>query len=351
MSDEQNRQFLVCSIPGCGAKLRKSNTVGRCAEHRYLPRKRAICAADGCDALLRADNDTGYCKAHKYASSREPVRLCGAPGCERELRTDNTTGYCTDHAEHAWRTPEYLANKRAVYHAKPNPPDTRRTCSADECERKLRSDNTTGRCTEHDYVPVNWRTCSVDGCETRIRPSNTIGRCQEHRATYWAAEARKCGAPGCGRTLHADNATGFCHDHRKAYRDAYSRDYYQRTQAERQEYSRQYREVYAIEHRAATRAWNAANPEARQAAHARRRRRVAADMDNLDRLLSALYRRAISRDPCFYCGSPVTAHTDHFFPLAKGGTDHWFNLVRACQRCNLRKQVLCGTAFLLLSGG
>ena len=42
---------------------------------------------------------------------------------------------------------------------------------------------------------------------------------------------------------------------------------------------------------------------------------------------------------------------DHFFPLAKGGTDHWFNLVRACRSCNLRKRTMCGTAFLLLTSG
>lgn len=34
------------------------------------------------------------------------------------------------------------------------------------------------------------------------------------------------------------------------------------------------------------------------------------------------------------------------------GTDHFFNLVRACQKCNLRKNAfMCGTAFLLLTGG
>ena len=70
-------------------------------------------------------------------------------------------------------------------------------------------------------------------------------------------------------------------------------------------------------------------------------------MDDLDRLLSALYRQAIERDPCYYCNSPITDHVDHFFPLSKGGTDHFWNLVRACQRCNNAKYAQCGTAFIL----
>jgi hypothetical protein len=345
---EGRNQRDTCSVDGCGAKLRTSNTIGRCPEHRYIPVDSPVCPVEGCSNLLRKDNDSGYCKAHKYASSREQARPCGAPGCDRTLRTDNTTGYCPDHAERPGRTPEYRAKKRAVYHAQPKPPDARRTCSADGCERKIRSDNTTGRCTDHAYIPLDLRVCPVDGCEKRLRSDSTVGRCWEHRGSYWADDAPKCSEPGCGKTLHADNSSGLCKQH---YDETWSRRnnraYYLRNQAALREYARQYREVYADEHRAGAIAWAAANPEARQAAHARRRRRVAADMDDTDRLLSVLYRQAIKGDPCFYCGSPVTHHVDHFFPLAKGGTDHWFNLVRSCQRCNLRKQAQCGTAFIL----
>ena len=77
---------------------------------------------------------------------------------------------------------------------------------------------------------------------------------------------------------------------------------------------------------------------------------AAVDMDDTDRLLSVLYRSAIKNDPCYYCGSPDTDHVDHFFPLAKGGTDHFWNLVRACQRDNLSKHTQCGTAYLLRRG-
>lgn len=69
-------------------------------------------------------------------------------------------------------------------------------------------------------------------------------------------------------------------------------------------------------------------------------------MDVQDRELSASYRKAISNDGCFYCGAPG-AHDDHFYPLAKGGTDHWFNLVRSCAFCNMSKGAHCGTWWIL----
>jgi 5-methylcytosine-specific restriction endonuclease McrA len=68
-------------------------------------------------------------------------------------------------------------------------------------------------------------------------------------------------------------------------------------------------------------------------------------------MLSVGRRLAIRNDPCFYCGSPETAHVDHYFPLAKGGSDRWVNLVRTCGPCNNAKYTMCGTAFRLLTGG
>ena len=349
---EGRNQRDTCSVDGCDAKLRTSNTIGRCGEHRYIPVPRdVLCAADGCGQPLRKDNGTGYCEAHKFAKDREPARPCGAPGCDRTLRTDNTTGYCSDHAEPFWRTREHLDKRKADYHAQPKTPDTRHTCSVDGCDRKIRSDNTLGRCNDHRYLLLDLPVCAVDGCENRLNSRNPLGRCTEHRGSYWADDAPKCGEPGCGKTLHADNRSGLCKQHYdEAWKQRNARAYYLRKQEELREYARQYREVYAEEHRAYARTWNAANPEARQAMRARRRRRVAADMDDTDRLLSVLYRQAIKGDSCYYCGSPVTDHVDHYFPLAKGGTDHWQNLVRACERDNLSKQSQCGTAYLLRRG-
>lgn len=233
----------------------------------------------------------------------------------------------------------------------------------------------------------------------------------EHRS-FRADVAPRCGEPGCGKTLHRDNQTGFCHKHRKAWRDAYNRDYYQQNQADLLEYARQYRDEHPEEHREASLRWARANPDRKlandaafrernrerlrvsgkeatresYARHADRRRagsrdyyarnpekvlaackkwrtehpefRAAANarrklrtkLSREDRQISLAYRQAICNDPCFYCGGPAV-HTDHYFALAKGGTDHWFNLVRACQHCNLSKRTMCGTAFLLLSGG
>ena len=39
---------------------------------------------------------------------------------------------------------------------------------------------------------------------------------------------------------------------------------------------------------------------------------------------------------------------DTYFPIAKGGTDHWWNLVRSCGPCNRRKHAYCGTWFILM---
>jgi hypothetical protein len=65
-----------------------------------------------------------------------------------------------------------------------------------------------------------------------------------------------------------------------------------------------------------------------------------------DKQISTAYRKAIKNDPCFYCGQKTTEmHTDHKLPLAKGGTDHWWNLAKACSHCNLSKGTKCETHF------
>ena len=80
-------------------------------------------------------------------------------------------------------------------------------------------------------------------------------------------------------------------------------------------------------------AWTRANPENVRARASRRRVKLKVNMDKLDRALSADYRKAIANDPCFYCGGPGE-EDDHYVSLANGGTDHWWNLVRACFKCN-----------------
>ena len=52
----------------------------------------------------------------------------------------------------------------------PSATEQRPECSVDGCTNRLRSDNSTGRCTGHLYVPVpvEWAECSLDGCGARV---------------------------------------------------------------------------------------------------------------------------------------------------------------------------------------
>jgi 5-methylcytosine-specific restriction endonuclease McrA len=68
-------------------------------------------------------------------------------------------------------------------------------------------------------------------------------------------------------------------------------------------------------------------------------------MDAVDRVLSVEYRKAIANDPCTYCGRPGE-QDDHRLPLARGGTDHWWNLHRACTNCNQRKHTMTHEEFV-----
>ncbi|WP_035911104.1 HNH endonuclease [Frankia sp. CeD] len=90
--------------------------------------------------------------------------------------------------------------------------------------------------------------------------------------------------------------------------------------------------------------------EAHRSARARRKVRLRIAMTAEDRQASVGYRIATMNDPCFYCGSIDETHIDHFIPLARGGTEHWWNLVRACPPCNMAKHARCGTYFALMKG-
>jgi|HubBroStandDraft_2_1064218.scaffolds.fasta_scaffold314247_1 hypothetical protein len=118
------------------------------------------------------------------------------------------------------------------------------------------------------------------------------------------------------------------------------------------EYQRRYRLANPEQARESARRYRQAHPENDLASiHRRRMRLDAGNLDALDRMLSRFYRCAIEGDSCFYCGSPDTQCVDHYFPLAKGGTDRFFNLVRACRADNLSKGTMCGTKYLLLLSG
>ena len=51
---------------------------------------------------------------------------------------------------------------------------------------------------------------------------------------------------------------------------------------------------------------------------------------------------------CIYCGDIIqdsTWHLDHFYALARGGTNNAKNLVSSCSVCNIMKGALDGNAF------
>lgn len=101
---------------------------------------------------------------------------------------------------------------------------------------------------------------------------------------------------------------------------------------------------------AASRRYRAAHPDRMKIqwalGNAKRRQAIAGSLTALDRAKTSAYRVKILNNPCHYCGEvKEEMHTDHYYPLARGGTDHWFNLVRACKDCNLSKQSRLASEF------
>lgn len=189
-------------------------------------------------------------------------------------------------------------------------------CQADRT-RRLKAD-----AQRHRAAGTNARSC--EDCGVRLLPARgrPARRCETCREVYWKANDRQ---------------------RNKARTES----------GERKKYDERYREDSRETIQANNRKYKAAHPETDQAAIHRRRQRCDAGMTDLDRELSRAYRVAIRNDPCFYCGNPAAGEVDHFFPLSKGGTDHFFNLVRSCQRCNRGqrgKRDRCGTAFMLRIG-
>jgi 5-methylcytosine-specific restriction endonuclease McrA len=99
-----------------------------------------------------------------------------------------------------------------------------------------------------------------------------------------------------------------------------------------------YKQSIAKHVNAYNREYYSQHKEYSRAKAARRRVRVKIDMDDLDRQLSRAYRLAIANDPCHYCKQhKAEMQDDHKLALAAGGTDHWWNLTRACKDCNKKK--------------
>jgi 5-methylcytosine-specific restriction endonuclease McrA len=132
----------------------------------------------------------------------------------------------------------------------------------------------------------------------------------------------------------------------KEYHNAWTAAYYQdRKELLAPRYAA-YHQEHKEEHNAKGAAWLKVHPESNRAKSSRRRVRVKVSMTKLDRALSADYRLAIKNDMCFYCKDLPGAEDDHYISLANGGTDHWWNLVRACALCNGRKYTMNGDEFI-----
>lgn len=339
---------LTCSVEGCETLAKGSN--GWCHMHyrRWrlhgstdLPAKAPIpsaCSVEGCTKGGKLNR--GWCATHYYrwrthgdVQADIPIKdigvltECTVAGCHRDKNLKR--GLCgmhyqrwTKHGDALWEPPQYPT-----------------TCSIEDCGKDVASK---GLCGTH-YArlirtgttdlrpPRELQDCSIDDCS---QTEHTRGYCLTHYTRWkrhgdpnvllrpWArAASDTCTVDGCGASHHAG---GMCRPH-------WAADYHLKNRAQR---NARMREHYL------------ANREEYYAKTNRRRQRVEANMDALDRALSADRRRAIAKDPCAYCGGPST-QVDHYFPIAKGGIDYWWNLVRACEPCNKSKAAHCGTWFML----
>lgn len=243
---------------------------------------------------------------------------CLVPACDRKVVAK---GMCSLH----WQR----ARRGAPLEAPPKNRNLGKACTIEGCEAPSRK---RGWCSKHyerwskhgDPAIVktptkNTKACSVKGCERQVY---AVEMCIQHRRRFLKGtplerpfkqfRSQECKIDGCSRK---GNRRGICQLH-------YERAVYR------------------------------ANPAPIKARVAQRRHNAARGMDEVDRQMSADYREAIAKDPCGYCGGrSEVMHVDHYFPIAKGGTDHWWNLVMACWPCNARKHARCGTRFALMRAG
>lgn len=258
----------------------------------------ATCSGIGCerpvDVLKHSLCKMHYQRLRKHGDANwqppTPATGCKVPGCDRPHASN---GYCGTHDMRV-----------------------RRTGTAD------------------DPKPFEPSECSIEGCSkvasqrgwcgthyTRFRRNGSPYVVQRERNTTPPDE---CTIDGCSSTHHA---RGLCLDH-------YRQEHHLRNREERNQRAK-------------------ANYEADKDYYnlkaARRRRKVTEGMTEEDLVISTEYRKAIKGDACNYCGAPGE-HTDHIFPVRKGGRDYWYNLTRACSLCNSRKAAHCGTWFKLRTG-
>ena len=240
-------------------------------------------------------------------------------------------------------------------------------CTIGDCNRKIVAN---GLCSMHwqrvqNGVPLDrliqkptGRPCEIDGCENRGRYrgwcpmhyQRWITHGDPHKVIVHEREHVVCTVDGCSNPT---NTRDLCTNHRRRQLQGVPLDAPVRVFGLRQPCATSFCDRLATDfglcRRCREREQYREYPEVKKARTARRRAR-ARELNPGDRELSDAYRDAIRFDACRYCGDPDGAEVDHIFPLAKGGTDHWWNLTRACVSCNRRKYAHCGTHWHLKRG-
>lgn len=189
----------------------------------------------------------------------------------------------------------------------------------------------------------------ANGCPVRVYAKGLCSKC--YAAAWQAANREKVKAKHQAYWPEYYKANK---EHMLAYQKRYRAANPEKVAADKRKWQAANREriladkaAYYQANKSVSVAWAAANREARNAAQARRKMRGGMSMTAEDRRESVEWRKLIAGDPCSYCGAPGE-HDDHYMPLAMGGTDHWWNLVRACAPCNLRKGATNGDEFIAL---
>jgi 5-methylcytosine-specific restriction endonuclease McrA len=191
------------------------------------------------------------------------------------------------------------------------------------------------------------QVCVCDGCEKPVHARNKCGAhyAREYRKTgpiKYIDHTQPCSVEGCVEALHTKNFCSthyhqdYCRRNKEVIR-AKRKKRYEDNREEVLEQRRQYRQA----HPEYMREYAAANRERFRAKESRRRGRKKFGltfMTDLERQDSIEWRKIIKDRPCAYCGGREDVMTDdHLVPVSKGGTDHWFNIVRACMACNSSK--------------
>lgn len=192
--------------------------------------------------------------------------------------------------------------------------------------------------------------CSEAGCE---KPHKALGFCKDHYNRDYYRRNKE--AVDNQHKAYYDTNRAATLKQKKVYyainREIVRAQKRQRYDEDKDAILKRNREWYAANREtrlASVRAWQQAHPENDRAKHSRRRQRSSVSMTAQDRHDSVEWRKSIRDNPCFYCGAENADkyHDDHATPLSKGGSDHWWNIVRACQLCNLRKGVKTAEEFI-----